>query len=99
MAEWAGKSVSYQNASGRTITGTILDCIEQEEASSIPGRRKRLVLQRIDFSESALEPAVRFRVGYYVRNGRRWVWARNTPIMSQESLQSLWRQAHEKGWL
>jgi hypothetical protein len=97
--EWAGKPVIYQNASGRTVKGTILECIEEEEDSSVPGRKKKLVLQRIDFSESGLEPTIRFRVGYYVSNGNKWIWTRSTPIMSQESLQSLWNQAHDKGWV
>jgi hypothetical protein len=88
-----GKAVKFT-----WIRGVVRDCVIEEETTS-KGRRKVLVLQKIDFSECNARPPIRFRMGYYMKNGKKWIWARNSPVFRKEHLRSLVKKASMKGWM
>lgn len=88
-----GKRVRYTDDSGQRLRGCVVDCVPQTASSN-----RKLVLQKIDFSESGKKPPIRFRIGYYVaaKDDSHWVWARNSPILLEKHLNSLIRKAKSK---
>lgn len=91
MLNCKGKRVRF-TVQHKTVRGHVEDCVHQQES-----KNRWLVLQRLDFSESGLNPPVRFRVGYYVLSkDSKLVWARNSPIFRREALKALIQKAQSR---
>ena len=84
-----GKRGTGTGRDGNKFHWTVLDEIRLPD-----GDKKIISLEQIEFEWDE----VALRLGYYMLNKKRWVWARFAPMMPVGTLQELYDEARRKGW-